>query len=106
MIPNTLRVKLTSIVAFWAVAACTTNNPDASADRVADVAGDSTSTRLTDVQTMADSAAIPITEVALNEEVTQWSDSLKKYFNADELSLIDRALSKSKAITTASELAQ
>jgi hypothetical protein len=110
MIPNTQRIKLSlCIVALLAVAACTnTLKTEPSADQVATSDTTGTSSPVSEIEMVnADSAAVtPDQPPALNSELVLWADSLQEYFDPVQLAMLDRAVTQSKAIASASDLAQ
>jgi hypothetical protein len=109
MIPNTLRIKLSlTTAALLAIAACTnTTEHSSAADQ--DIASDSVGTNSQQAgkqQIDADTAqAVRDQTTGLNPEIVQWSDSLNKHFNPGQVALLDRAITQSKEIVSASDLA-
>lgn len=105
MIPNTRWINLLSIVALLAIGACTTKtNTGASDDPVASAPSDSAQVQVEQVS-QADTATNVAAAPILNAEVVLWTDSLTRHFDASQLELLNRAVTESKAIATASDLA-
>jgi hypothetical protein len=109
MIQNTHGIKLMSIVALLTAIGCTTSTqPDAQEDSLAVAAPDSI--ELPGAEAYAtrpgDTVLSTVTETAvLNPELEPTSDSLRNHFDPFQLDLVNRAVTESKSIGTAAELA-
>jgi hypothetical protein len=110
MIPNTRRIKFSlSIVALLTVTACTnTLKTEPPVEQVAASDTIASPAQVPEIQMVnADSISVqPVQPPALNSELALWADSLQEYFDPVQLALLDRAVTQSKAIATAADLAQ
>src|SRR5688572_13287134 len=102
--PNILRAGLTSIVACFLLANCTsTSTTDQSADTQESSQPDSTSQQV--ARSSAAEDPLKFEDIELEEGLVPWSDSLRKYFNPSQVDMLNRAVAQYKSIKSAAELA-
>jgi hypothetical protein len=110
MIPNTRRINISlTMAASLALAACT-NTTKLTAPEEQVSASDSTGTKSQQTEkaiVVADTTKTLRDQAnSLNPQIAQWSDSLQRHFDAAQVALLDRAITQSRAIGSASDLAQ
>jgi hypothetical protein len=109
--PNTQRIKLLSIVALLMVAGCARTTQSDKPEDPAVAAADANTVQQPSEEPEKTPAVTdevvpeqPVV-VAIDPVVEQWSDSLKKYFDASEFATINRAVNQYHAISSATDLA-